>query len=144
MGVRLEALPVESESLSIITERTFLPIGCGQGSIDFTVPVILECTFADINPSVSPILSPVLTLSSTLTRGFAGLPVCCEREIITERDLLQEQYQIVSSLSPQTNYNDYKKAQLALLGKKVSNEEFTWSEEEINRFLPKDLKLKNE
>lgn len=65
-----------------------------------------------------------------------------EKEIVTKRDLLQEQYQIVSSLSPQTNYNDYKKAQLALLGKNISDEEFTWSEEEVDRFLPKDLKLK--
>lgn len=65
-----------------------------------------------------------------------------EKEIITKRDLLQEQYQIVSSLSSQTNYDDYKKAQLALLGKNISDEEFTWSEEEIDRFLPKDLKLK--
>ena len=67
-----------------------------------------------------------------------------EREITTKRDLLQEQYQIISSLSPQTNYNDYQKAQLALLGKNISDEEFTWSEEEIDRFLPRDLKLKNE
>ncbi|MEA1963268.1 MAG: hypothetical protein U9M94_03480, partial [Patescibacteria group bacterium] len=65
------------------------------------------------------------------------------KDIIIKRDLLQEQYQIISSLSPQTNYDDYKKAQLALLGKNVTDEEFTWSEEEIDRFLPKDLKLKN-
>ena len=64
-----------------------------------------------------------------------------EIEITTKRDLLQEQYQIVSSLSPQTNYDDYKKAQLALLGKNVTDEEFTWSEEEIDRFLPKNLRL---
>ena len=32
-----------------------------------------------------------------------------EKEITTKRDLLQEQYQIVSSLSSQTNYDDYKK-----------------------------------
>lgn len=65
-----------------------------------------------------------------------------EKEIATKRDLLQEQYQIIGSLSPQTNYDDYKKAQLALLGKNISDEEFTWSEEEIDRFLPKALKLK--
>lgn len=67
-----------------------------------------------------------------------------EKEIITKRDLLQEQYQIISSLSPQTNYSDYQKAQLALLGKNISDEEFTWSDEEIDRFLPKDLRSKKE
>lgn len=66
-----------------------------------------------------------------------------EKEVISKRDLLQEQYQIISSLSPQTEYNDYKKAQLALLGKNNSDEEFTWSDEEIDRFLPKDLRLKD-
>lgn len=61
-------------------------------------------------------------------------------ETSRKRDLLQEQYQIISSLSPQTNYDDYKKAQLALLGKNNSDEEFTWSDEEVNRFLPNELK----
>lgn len=64
-----------------------------------------------------------------------------EKTIITKRDLLQEQYQIISSLSPQTNYDDYQKAQMSLLGKTVSDEEFTWSDEEIDRFLPKELRL---
>ena len=67
-----------------------------------------------------------------------------ERGIITKRDLLQEQYQIISSLSPQTNYDDYQKAQKTLLGKNVSDEEFTWSDKEIDRFLPKELRLEKE
>ena len=67
-----------------------------------------------------------------------------EKEIIIKRDLLQEQYQLISSLSPQTNYDDYKNAQLALLGENISDEEFTWSDDEIDRFLPKDLRSKNQ
>ncbi len=67
-----------------------------------------------------------------------------DEEIITKRDFLQEQYHIISSLSPQTEYNDYKEAQLALLGKNISDEEFTWSNEEIDRFLPKNLRLKQQ
>lgn len=65
-------------------------------------------------------------------------------EVRERRDLLQEQYQIISSLSPQTEYIDYKKAQLALLGKNISDEEFTWSDREINRFLPKELRFEEQ
>ncbi len=64
-----------------------------------------------------------------------------EERIVARRDLLQEQYQIIASLSPQTNYDDYQEAQKALLGKIVSDEEFTWSDSEIDRFLPKELRL---
>jgi len=64
-----------------------------------------------------------------------------EEKIITKRDLLQEQYQIIVSLSPQTNYDDYQKAQKTLLGKTVSDEEFTWPDNEIDRFLPRELRL---
>jgi hypothetical protein len=64
-----------------------------------------------------------------------------EEKIVARRDLLQEQYQIIASLSPQTNYDDYQEAQKALLGKTVSDEEFTWSDKEIDRFLPRELKL---
>jgi hypothetical protein len=64
-----------------------------------------------------------------------------EGKIVTKRDLLQEQYQIIASLSPQTNSDDYQKAQKTLLGKTVSDEEFTWSDSEIDRFLPRELRL---
>ena len=62
-------------------------------------------------------------------------------EIKSRRDLLQEQYQIICSLSPQTNYSDYQEAQATLLGKYTTDEEFTWSDEEIDRFLPTELRI---
>lgn len=65
-------------------------------------------------------------------------------ETRTKRDLLQEQYQITSSLSPQTEYIDYREAQLALLGKNITDEEFTWSDKEIDRFLPKELRFEED
>lgn len=64
-----------------------------------------------------------------------------KNKIISKRDLLQEQYNIITSLSPQTNYIDYKNAQINLLWKTNTDEEFTWSNKEINRFLPKELKV---
>lgn len=62
-------------------------------------------------------------------------------KIVSKRDLLQDQYQIINSLSPQTTYVDYEKAQLDLLGTTNKDEQFTWSDAEINRFLPKNLHI---
>jgi len=59
----------------------------------------------------------------------------------SKRDLLQEQYQIISSLSIDTKPLDYVQAQKKLLGKTNTDEEFTRSNDEINRFLPGDLRL---
>lgn len=64
-----------------------------------------------------------------------------ESKIILKRDLLQEQYQIIGSLSLQTLNEDFKEAQLKLLGKTNTDEEYTWSDKEINRFLPKELHI---
>ena len=64
-----------------------------------------------------------------------------ETDIIAKRDLLQEQYQIINQLALQTTFQDYKEAQRSLLGGNNSDEEFTRSDREINRFLPKDLHI---
>lgn len=65
------------------------------------------------------------------------------QETVTRRDLLQEQYQFISDSAPQTNGEDYTKAQKSLLGKTNSDEEYTWSDEEIDRFLPNELRITN-
>jgi len=59
--------------------------------------------------------------------------------LILRRDHLTEQYQIVSKMSPQTNYDDYLEAQKRL-GLKGIGEEYTWSNAEINKFLPLALR----
>lgn len=64
-----------------------------------------------------------------------------EDETIWRRDLYQEQYQIIVWLSSQTTYTDYTEAQLSLLWKQNRDEEFTWSDNEINRFLPQELHI---
>lgn len=64
-----------------------------------------------------------------------------ESDIVAKRNLLQEQYQIINQLALQTSYEDYKKAQNSLLGTNNSDEEFTRSDREINRFLPKELHI---
>jgi len=64
-----------------------------------------------------------------------------EEKIVSKRDLLQEQYQIINDLAPQTECRDYAKAQFALLSKNNLGEEFIWLDKEIDLFLPKELKL---
>lgn len=63
--------------------------------------------------------------------------------ILSKRDLLQHEYQVISDLSPQTGNKEYTEAQKRLNKKgAVQGEEFTWSDEEIDRFLPELLRLK--
>ena len=62
-----------------------------------------------------------------------------EKPIVTlqaERDDLLEELHSVYSGAPSTTYQAYKKAQEAL----QKLEEMTFSDEEIDAFLPKDLK----
>lgn len=58
------------------------------------------------------------------------------------RDTLQHQYQVICDLSPQTGGAEYTIAQ-GRLNKRgaVSGEEFTWSDAEIDWFLPESLRL---
>jgi len=65
--------------------------------------------------------------------------------VLSKRDLLQREYQIISDLSPQTGSKEYTEAQKRLNKRgAVQGEEFTWSDEEIDRFLPETLRLKKE
>lgn len=65
-------------------------------------------------------------------------------QIIDRRDLLQREYQIISDLAPQTGPEEYKEAQRKLNKRgEVEGEEFTWSDEEIDRFLPEQLRIKS-
>ena len=62
--------------------------------------------------------------------------------ILARRDLLQREYQVISDLAPQTGQNEYKETQKKLNKRGiVKGEEFTWSDEEIDRFLPEKLRL---
>jgi len=64
--------------------------------------------------------------------------------LIAKRDLLQRNYQIISDLAPQTCSKEYKEAQRRLNKRGVvEGEEFTWSDDEIDRFLPENLRLNN-
>jgi len=64
-------------------------------------------------------------------------------EMVARRDLLQREYQIISDLAPQTDSKEYTEAQKRLNKRgSVSGEEFTWSDDEIDWFLPETLRIK--
>lgn len=64
--------------------------------------------------------------------------------LLAKRDLLQREYQVISDLAPQTGSKEYTEAQKRLNKRgAVQGEEFTWSDEEIDHFLPEKLRLKN-
>ena len=63
--------------------------------------------------------------------------------LITKRDSLQREYQIICELAPQTGRKEYHEAQIRLNKKgRTDGEEFTWLDEEIDHFLPESLRLK--
>jgi hypothetical protein len=61
-----------------------------------------------------------------------------DEQMREKRDELQKIYNELGEDSPQTTPKDYEKAQIAL----KNNEEFTWSDKEIDRFLPEHLHFK--
>ena len=70
-----------SPSTAISTVIWGLPARSFLGPMDLTVPDTEEWMKAETNPPGSAITWPTLTLSPTATTGFAGAPICCEREI---------------------------------------------------------------
>lgn len=63
-------------------------------------------------------------------------------DLIARRNSLQDEYQSISDLSPPTGQKEFDAAQ-ASLNKKgiVKGEQFTWSDAEIDHFLPEALRL---
>ena len=63
-------------------------------------------------------------------------------QIITQRNTLQSEYQMICEFASQTGSKEYAEAQKRLNAKGVVvGEDFTWSDGEINRFLPDTLKI---
>src|SRR3989344_28542 len=60
--------------------------------------------------------------------------------LIARRDALQAEYQVISDLAPQTGKKEYAEAQKRLHTAGVSGgEHYTWSDIEIDQFLPQNL-----
>jgi len=59
----------------------------------------------------------------------------------SKKNTLQIRYSNIGETAPTTTYEDYKQAQIGLGLAGRTDEEFTWSDEEIDKFLPKQLKI---
>lgn len=64
-----------------------------------------------------------------------------EKELRKEAKKLQNWYGQIGKYSPTTTGADYSTAQSSLGLKKNSNEEFSWSIEEVDKFLPEELRI---
>lgn len=65
-------------------------------------------------------------------------------EIINQRNELLNNLNVIYNFAPQTTRKAYKKAQKRLNPRGiVEGEDFTFSDEEIDRFLPKELRISN-
>jgi hypothetical protein len=67
-----------------------------------------------------------------------------DERIKEKRDALQKRYSKLGENSPQTANDDYMKAQSRLGLTENNNEEFTWSDKDIDKFLPERLRLNNQ
>jgi hypothetical protein len=65
-----------------------------------------------------------------------------KKELIVQRNALQNEYQSISDLAPPTGKQEFDAAQVALNKKGlVTGEQFTWSDAEIDHFLPEALRI---
>ena len=69
---------VECGSTAMRIDGCIGPAGCGQCSIDLTVPAAVACTREEMKPADSAITSPRSTRSPGLTSASAGRPRCCD------------------------------------------------------------------
>ncbi|MCK4663584.1 MAG: SLATT domain-containing protein [Bacteroidales bacterium] len=68
-----------------------------------------------------------------------------DEEILRNKNqIILEQYNTIGKYAPTTTGNDYTNAQNGLGLTVASDEEFTWSDNEIDRFLPKALRIAKE
>lgn len=65
-----------------------------------------------------------------------------EDELRSKRNVLQRRYSTLGEFAPETTYEDYQATQKGLGLGENAGEEFTWSDEEIDKFLPVQLRLR--
>lgn len=67
---------------------------------------------------------------------------CTQDAVIARRDSLQAEYQVISDLAPQTGPKEYVETQKRLnTAGTPGREQFTWSDAEIDQYLPETIRL---
>lgn len=147
---RLSTIKLWQIILSALTTGGFIASFFGAGSIGASIGALISVVLLALNLYTKNydlgeiaqkhkqaanatwlIREKYLSLLTDLRMGTKPL-----KELQGERDQLLDELNTVYKGSPSTNYQAYKKAQVAL----KRNEDMTFSDEEINAFLPKELK----
>lgn len=147
---RLSAIKLSQIILSVLTTGGFLTIFFGSGQIGAGIGALFSIALLILNAytkdydlgeiaqkhkqaanAIWLIREKYQSLLTDLRMGIKPL-----KELLDERDKLLTELNAVYKGSPSTNFEAYKKAQAAL---KV-NEDMTFSDQEIDAFLPKELK----
>ncbi|MDP2104322.1 MAG: SLATT domain-containing protein [Candidatus Gracilibacteria bacterium] len=124
------------------TGISYISAGVTAGEIIF---LVVQLTFSFQEKAINHKNSALQYMN--LRDEYKNFIVDIKDEVIThelinqKRDQLQNKYQLISELSGQSKYEDYLQAQKKLFGENRSGEEFTWNNEEINRFLPASLHI---
>lgn len=147
---RLSTIKVWQIVLSALTTGSFISTFFGSGNVGAAIGVVLSTALLVLNAYTKDydlgelaqkhkqaandiwlIREKYLSLLTDLASKRRSLDVLQE-----ERDKLLTELHAVYAGSPSTTYQAYKKAQEAL----KRNEDMTFSDEEIDAFLPKELK----
>lgn len=143
---RLSAIQFWQIVLSALTTGGFIASFFGAGKIGASIGALISVVLLALNLFTKNynlgevaqkhkeaanaawfIREKYLSLLTDLRMGMKSL-----KELQEERDQLLEELNTVYKGSPSTNYNAYRKAQMAL----QRNEDMTFSDDEINAFLP--------
>lgn len=147
---RLSTIKLWQILLSALTTGSFITTFFGSGNVGATIGVILSTTLLVLNAytknydlgelaqkhkqaanDIWLIREKYLSLLADLAMGQKPLEA-----LQSERDKLLDSLHNVYAGSPSTTYAAYKKAQEAL----KRNEDMTFSDQEIDAFLPRELK----
>lgn len=147
---RLSTIKLWQIILSAITTGGFIAAVCGAGKVGAVIGVLVSTILLALNAYTKNY--DLGELSQKHKRAAADLWIIREKylSLITdlrmgekpieslqeERDSLLEEVHAVYSGAPSTTYEAYRKAQEAL----QKLEDMTFSDEEIDAFLPKELK----
>lgn len=147
---RLSAIKVWQIVLSALTTAGFISTFFGSGNVGAGIGVVISTVLLVLNAytknydlgelaqkhkqaanDIWLLREKYLSLLTDLAIGTKSLQILQE-----DRDKLITELHSVYAGSPSTTYQAYKKAQEAL----KHNEDMTFSDEEIDAFLPKELK----
>lgn len=147
---RLSRIKLLQIILSAITTAGFISVFFGSDKIGASIGVVISTILLVLNAytknydlgesaqkhkqaanEIWLIREKYLSLLTDLAMGEKPI-----EQLQSERDILLEELHLVYSGSPSTTFEAYKKAQAALQTK----EDMTFSDEEIDAFLPNELK----